>query len=228
MIISRDPVSGPAAIAAVWTDFGGVLTPPITHTFMNFCRSHRLEPDPVMNAVLKVTATYDTDDIMMPLDTPLVTEEDWLRQVADVLRDDYGIVGQLDSLADAWFDGRETNREWLEQLERVKARGLFVGMLSNMVPSWDEHWRRMVPVEKIFDDVVLSFEVGIRKPAREIFDLAARRAALTPGECVLIDDSSKNCAAAAAAGWRAVHFLDAATAVAQLEAILGEDPGSAD
>jgi putative hydrolase of the HAD superfamily len=212
---------------AIWTDFGGVLTPPITHTFMTFCRSQRLEPEPVMRAVMTVTASYGTADVMLPLDTPLVTEQEWLRQVAAALRDDEGVVAHLDSLADAWFDGRETNHEWLEALRQFRSLGFFVGLLSNMVPSWDTHWRRMVPPGPAFDDVVLSFEVGVRKPDREIFDLCARRADVAPEGCVLVDDSGDNCAGARAAGWRAIRFTDSATASAELASLLGAGPAAA-
>lgn len=191
---------------------------------MSFCQAQHLDPAPVLRAVTKVTASFGTTDIMLPLDTPLVTEQEWLGQVAAVLREDEGISGHLDSLADAWFDGRETNHEWLEALQRVRDRGLFVGLVSNMVPSWDEHWRRMVPPAQAFDAVVLSFEVGLRKPGREIFDLCVQRAGAAPERCVLVDDNADNCAGAQAAGWRAIHFEDSATAVAELDRLLIAGP----
>ncbi len=213
-----------SAARAIWTDFGGVLTPPISHTFMAFCRSQHLPPEPVLRAVTKVTSSYGTADIMLPLDTPLVTEAAWLSQVAAVLREDEGIVAHLGSLADAWFDRRETNRGWLAAMRRTRDRGFFVGLLSNMVPSWDRHWRRMIPPEPVFNDVVLSFQVGARKPDRAIFQLCARRAGAAPGNCLLVDDNPGNCAGARAAGWQAIHFVDNATAITELDRLLGPAP----
>lgn len=207
-------------ISAVWTDFGGVLTPPISHTMGVFCRSAGLDPEVLMAAVGKVTRGYGTTDMMEPIDTPLVTETEWLRQIGDVLEADHGVSLRLSTLADAWFDGRETNHAWVAALREIAARGVFVGLISNMVPAWDDHWRRMVPVDELFADVLLSFEVGHRKPQPPMFELAARRAGVPAEECVLVDDLEHNLAGARAAGWHAVHFRDARSALAEIEPLL--------
>ncbi|MEU0686724.1 HAD family hydrolase [Streptomyces uncialis] len=207
---------------AVWTDFGGVLTPPIQHTMGTFCAAQGLDPQVLLQALGKVTARYGTTDVMEPIDTPLITEEEWLAQISEVLAADHGVTGKrLTSLADAWFDGRETNHEWVAVLRKARERGAFVGMLSNMVPTWDAHWRRMVDPAELFDDVVLSFEVGHRKPSPGMFALAAERAGVPAGSCVLIDDLAHNIAGAEAAGWQAVHFTDTTTAAERLDALLG-------
>ncbi|MFC5829633.1 HAD family hydrolase [Nonomuraea insulae] len=209
------------SIKAVWTDFGGVLTPPVGETFAAFCAKTGLPPDPLLTAVAAVTARYGTDDFMLPLDTPLITEDEWLRQMAAELAG-LGVETEVISFADAWFDGRRTNAEWLAQLHRVRERGLFVGMLSNMPPAWEEHWRRMVPPEGVFDDVVNSAQVGCRKPDPEIYALAARRAGVPAAQCVLIDDLAKNCEGARDAGWQAIQFGDTAVAIEELDALLDQ------
>jgi putative hydrolase of the HAD superfamily len=213
------------SVTAVWTDFGGVLTPPISHTFMTFCASMDLDPGQLMDAVLTVTAGFGTGDIMEPIDTPLVSEEEWLARISAVMRERHGVDRRMTTLADAWFDNRETNKDWLRVLFDLKDEGLFVGLLSNMVPSWDAHWRRMVPPDRIFDAVLLSFQVGHRKPSQEIFEMAASAAGAAPEQCVLVDDNEANCAGARACGWHAIHFTsttDAVTALTQLLA-LGEN-----
>ncbi|RDI45254.1 HAD family hydrolase [Nocardia mexicana] len=207
-------------IAAVWTDFGGVLTPPISHTMGTFCAARGIDVAVLMAAVGKVTARYGTEDIMEPLDTPLVAEDVWLAQVDEVLAADHNVRLGLSTLADAWFDGRETNHEWVAALRTLRASGVFVGLVSNMVPTWDTHWRRMVDVAELFDDVLLSFRVGHRKPQRQMFDLAAERAGVPPQQCLLVDDIEDNCAGAEAAGWRAVVFGDAHQALAEIEPML--------
>jgi putative hydrolase of the HAD superfamily len=205
-----------AAVRVVWSDFGGVLTPPIEESLATFCANHRVGQQELLAAMVTVGARYDVKDPLEPLDTPLVSEDEWLRQVSAEL----GGALQLTSLADAWFDGRETNMAWVRELHAVRRRGVAVGMISNMVPTWDTHWRRMVDAEELFDHVVLSFEVGYRKPAREMFDVAARRAGVQPAECVLIDDLAKNCEGAQTAGWHAIHFTDALSAAGDLHQLL--------
>lgn len=208
------------AVTAVWTDFGGVLTPPISHTFMTFCTSMGLDPGQLMDAVLTVTAEFGTDDIMEPIDTPLVSEEEWLARISAVMRERHGVDRQMTTLADAWFDNRETNEDWLRLLLALKDEGLFVGLLSNMVPAWDAYWRRMVPTERVFGAVLLSFQVGHRKPSPEIFKIAASTAGADPQQCVLVDDNEGNCAGARAGGWHAIHFTSTTAAAASLTELL--------
>lgn len=206
---------------AIWTDFGGVLTPPVEHTFAAFCRKTNIPPEPLREALAEVTRTFGTDDMMLPLDTPLISEDDWLTLVTAALAR-RGIHTRIPSLADTWFDGRAANSEWIDALVSYREAGHFVGMLSNMPPAWEPYWQRMVDAETLFAAVVNSARVGCRKPDREIFDLAATRAGIDPARCVLVDDLPKNCDGAREAGWRAVLFTDAHTAAAELDNQLAE------
>lgn len=222
-------------VRAVWTDFGGVLTPPVTETMTAYCTRMALDPTAVGAAIWKVTQTFGTTDVMEPLDTPLVSERDWLRLVTDAMFEAEGTRVELTSLGEVWFQEREPNHEWIAALRRLRERGVFVGMLSNMPPAWDEHWRRMVPPEGLFDEVLLSFEMGHRKPAREVFEIAAAEARVPARQCLFVDDLAKNCEGARAAGWQAIHFTDTATAIAELGrlvpaagAVLVGSPASSD
>lgn len=206
-------------VRAVWTDFGGVLTPPISHTLSSFCARKGIAVDRLSHAIGKVTAPFGTDDVMEPIDTPLITEAEWLRRIDAVLTQEYGIALGLTTLADDWFDGRETNHDWVRALRGARRRGAFVGLISNMVPTWDTHWRRMADPDELFDDVLLSFEVGHRKPSAAMFELAAARAGVPAEHCLLVDDIEVNCAGARAAGWQTIHFTDTAEASARLDAL---------
>jgi len=204
-----------------------VLTPPISETFSAFCEKTGLPAQPLLTAVLKVTASYGTDDILLPIDTPLVTEEEWLAQVGEALYEDTGLRAEgLTSIADAWFGDRPVNKAWLDRLGQLRDRGMFVGMISNMVPTWDAHWRRMVDPAANFDGVLLSFEAGYRKPAREIFELAVGQSGVAAEHSVFVDDLPRNVEGALAAGWQAIHFTAAAAAIEALDRIIGDPPHS--
>ena len=212
-----------APVKAVWTDFGGVLTPPLSVTFTAFCAKTGLDPAPLMAATMKVTARYGTDDIMLPLDTPLVSEDEWLAQVRAVLLADHGVTADIDDFATAWFGDRPANQAWLDRLRELRESGLFVGLISNMPPAWDAHWRRMVDPDGLFDEVLLSFEAGVRKPDRRMFDLAVQRSGIAAEHSVFVDDLARNCDGAREAGWHAIHFTDTESAVERLAALLGPD-----
>jgi putative hydrolase of the HAD superfamily len=202
------------AALAVWTDFGGVLTPPVQETFDSFEARFGVPQHALKEAMAEVGRAYGTDS-MGPLDIPLVDEATWAKQVEQVLADGYGLDVDLSDFGARWFDGRPANKEWVAHLLSLRRRGVFVGMLSNMPPEWEPHWRRMVSRD-LFDAVVLSHDTGSRKPERGIFEAAEKAAGLAAGQCVLIDDLEKNCLGARACGWDAVLFTTAASAIEEL------------
>jgi putative hydrolase of the HAD superfamily len=70
--------------------------------------------------------------------------------------------------------------------------------------------------------VVDSGFVGIRKPAREIYDLTLERMdGPTPQECLFIDDTDVNCDAARELGMSAIHYRDNDQAIAEIRSALG-------
>jgi putative hydrolase of the HAD superfamily len=213
-----DDRTRPATRLAVWTDFGGVLTPPVDVTFRDF--THRVGvPLHALKEAMRLVGEAHGTDSMGVLDIPLLSEEDWAREVERELEHTFGIVVDLMNFGDRWFDRRPANRTWVEELAALRSRGAFIGLLSNLPPSWERHRSHMVD-DSHFDDIVCSYAVGARKPDPEIFRIAAERAGRRPHECVLVDDLEKNCAGAMAAGWQAVHFRNAVQAAREVRALL--------
>jgi putative hydrolase of the HAD superfamily len=99
----------------------------------------------------------------------------------------------------------------------VRAAGLRTGLLSN---SWGMHDypRHLFPA--LFDVVVISGEVGMRKPEERIFRHTAGLLGLAPHECVFVDDLEVNVAAAEAVGMTAVLHDDPAVTLTRLGEIL--------
>jgi putative hydrolase of the HAD superfamily len=80
----------------------------------------------------------------------------------------------------------------------------------------------MLPVDEIFEVVVDSGFVGMRKPDREIYDLTLERLGEpAPGECLFIDDTDVNCDRARELGMSAVHYRDDDQAIPEIRATLG-------
>jgi epoxide hydrolase-like predicted phosphatase len=105
-----------------------------------------------------------------------------------------------------------------DTIRAVRRAGFATAMLSN---SWgcDEYPRADFPA--LFDAVVISGEVGMRKPEPRIFAHAAEALGLAAAECVFIDDLEANVAAAAGCGMTGVLHTDAAATAAALEGLLG-------
>ena len=79
----------------------------------------------------------------------------------------------------------------------------------------------MFPLDELFEEVVDSSHVGMRKPDREIYELTCARMGIAPTEAVFVDDNADNVAAARAYGMEAVHFQENPwEAMRHLDAIL--------
>ena len=90
--------------------------------------------------------------------------------------------------------------------------------------EWEPLWRAKLPdVDEIFEVVVDSGFVGMRKPDREIYELTLERlgGGLRAEECAFLDDIEVNCDAARELGMTAIRFHDNEQAVAGLDAALG-------
>jgi putative hydrolase of the HAD superfamily len=67
-----------------------------------------------------------------------------------------------------------------------------------------------------FNVIVISGEEGIVKPDARIYQVAAKRLGVPPGECLLVDDFAENVAGARAAGMQALHFAPIEAAMREL------------
>lgn len=104
-------------------------------------------------------------------------------------------------------------------LERVRAAGHRLALLSNMPAPFASHLEAEQPCFEAFEGRVFSGRVGWIKPEREIFDHARDALALDLAHSLFIDDHPANVEAARALGWQALRFEDAA----QCEAALRRD-----
>ena len=93
----------------------------------------------------------------------------------------------------------------VQLIEELKERGYRLIVLSNMSPEYIEFLRRM-PVFELLPEQIISCEVGLVKPEREIYELLLSRYDLTPAETIFVDDRTENVEAAAELGIVPFHF----------------------
>jgi epoxide hydrolase-like predicted phosphatase len=109
----------------------------------------------------------------------------------------------------------------VHKAREIKASGVPIALLTNNVKEWGDHWRATFPVDELFEIVVDSSEVGMRKPDRRIYLLTCEQVGVAPEAAVFVDDNAENIGAALALGMETVHFgEDPFVAVAELDAIL--------
>jgi HAD superfamily hydrolase (TIGR01509 family) len=98
-------------------------------------------------------------------------------------------------------------------VRRIRKEGIATALLSN---SWDlRHYTDFR--DGLFDVIVISGEVGLRKPDPEIYALTAERLALPPEACVFVDDHPGNVEAATTAGMTGVWHRDTEETLSRLE-----------
>jgi putative hydrolase of the HAD superfamily len=190
-------------------DWGGVLTTDVFASFSAFCEHEGLAPDAISRAFRE---DAECRELMLGLETGAVAQEQFEPQVAALL----GV--QPSGLLDRMFAGAQPDDAMIEAVRRVRAGRTRTGLLSN---SWGTTRYPRDLLGELFDAVVISGEVGMRKPAREIYVLGAERLGLPPADCVFVDDLPGNLTPAAGLGMATVHHRATEDTIAQLERLFG-------
>ncbi len=103
-------------------------------------------------------------------------------------------------------------------LHELHAAGRPLYYLSNMPEPYAQHLEATHDFLGLFRDGVFSARANLCKPESAIFEHCESRFGLDPARTLFIDDVAGNVAAARAAGWRALHFIDPAQCAAALRA----------
>lgn len=109
----------------------------------------------------------------------------------------------------------------VERVRTLREEGYRLGLITNNVREAADSWRALVPVDDLFDVVVDSSSVGMRKPNPAIYLHTLELLGVAdPAQAVFLDDSPGNVAGAVKAGLRAIHVDDPDAALAELDALL--------
>ena len=121
------------------------------------------------------------------------------------------------------FAGSHADSSMIGAVRRAREHGLKTALLSNSWGNRDSY--QFEHFDTLFDGVVISGEVGLRKPDPEIYALAAREIRTPPEQCVFVDDIAANVRGAVKAGMVGVHHTDTEATLGELEALFGVDLG---
>lgn len=109
----------------------------------------------------------------------------------------------------------------IDRIRELREQGYRLALITNNVREGSATWRAMVPVDELFEVVVDSSEVGMRKPNPAIFHHTLELLGVDdPGEAVFLDDSPGNVVGARRAGLHAIHVETPDQALAALDALL--------
>lgn len=161
----------------------------------------------------------DTDHPWHRVERGELAIHDWAAEVSEMGKDQ-GVEVDFGPLASLLGD-MTLHEPVIQRVKVLRTEGYRLGLITNNVKEGSAAWRALVPVDELFDVVIDSSEVGMRKPNPAIYHLALERlGGVDPAEAVFIDDSPGNVVGARNAGLRGIHFEDAAQAIAELDALL--------
>lgn len=204
---------------ALVVDFGGVLTTPLNEAMQAFADTHGIEVQHLARAALHAYTGGD-DDLVTGFETGTIPETEFAEAFAARLEDYSGVHIEHVGLIDRIFETLRLEEEMFELVERARSSGYRTALLSN---SWGMGLYPRDRIEETFDVVVISGEVGLRKPDPGIFTLTVDKLGLDASQCVFVDDHPGHLKAAQAAGMTTVLHKTPAQTIPDIDALLKLD-----
>jgi putative hydrolase of the HAD superfamily len=208
-------------LRGVITDWGGVMTSPIADSVNAWLTADGIDKASYVTVmrewVKQAYAGGDDHNPIHALERGECTDDEFeLALARELVLENGGPVAGPGLLA-RMFAGQTLDESMLALFRKLKASGVPTGLLSN---SWGGGYpRELFP--DMFDAVVISGEVGMRKPEPRIFRHAADLLGLPPQECVFIDDIEANITAAEQIGFTGVLHNAADDTAQQVADLLG-------
>jgi epoxide hydrolase-like predicted phosphatase len=209
-------------VRAVLFDFGGVFTPSPFDAAEALGAELGAEPGRVLEIVF---GPYhrDTDHPWHRLERgeiPLLEARDAivaLGQAEGIDADPFQLFARMGR-------GGGAHEPMIDRARRLLAAGYRTALVTNNAHEFRDGWRRLVPADELFEVIVDSSEVGMRKPDPRIFELTLERlGGLEPAQALFLDDAASNVAAAERLGIRSVLVRpDLGDALEALDALLEE------
>ena len=208
-VAESDGSANGSARTGLLIDWGGVLTTNLFASFHAYCLSVEIDPQLLMG---RFREDPRARELLIALEKGEIDEPVFEQRFAALL----GV--EPEGLIDGLFTGVAPDLEMLDAVRRAHAAGVRTGLVSN---SWGIHRYPHELFDELFDGVVISGELGIRKPSRRMYELGAERAGVPAERCVYVDDLPFNLTPAEQLGMATVHHTSAETTIPELERLLG-------
>jgi epoxide hydrolase-like predicted phosphatase len=211
------------ALDAIVFDFGGVFVDSPFTAVQAAAADLGVAPAVMLDTVFG-PYDQDTDHAWHRLERGEITLDDARAQIIAASLD--AGLPELDPVALLMaLGGGDVRVQMVEFCRSMRARGVATALLTNNAREFAAFWRPLLPLDELFDDVVDSSEVGMRKPDLRIFELSLQRLGVTAGRTAFVDDAPGNVEGARRAGLQAVLIgpqpADEPAAIAALQALAG-------
>jgi putative hydrolase of the HAD superfamily len=204
-------------VDAVIVDYGGVLTTPMSDLIVAWIEADGIEPESLTETLRDwLSSSAPTGTPIHLLETGDLPAHEFEQQLAARLRTTHGKPVEAKGLLRRLFAGSGPDHAMIELLHELRELGLRTALLSN---SWGNKYPREV-LDEVCDIVVISEEVGIRKPDPAMYEAVRDKLGISAERCVFIDDAKPNVQGAAAVGMHAILHTDATSTRARLRELV--------
>lgn len=197
-------------------DWGGVMTSNLFASFAAFCEQESLDPQALVAAFRKDPSARE---LLIGFEEGRIAEAEFESGLARMLG-----LARAEGIVDRLFAGAQPDDAMVAAVLAARQAGIRTGLISN---SWGTTRYPRELLEDLFEGVVISGEVGIRKPAPQIYELGAQAVGLPPSACVFVDDLPFNLPPAEELGMAVVHHTDPPATIEALQMLLGISLGAA-
>jgi putative hydrolase of the HAD superfamily len=216
--------SATGPIEAVLSDFGGVLTNRLVDAFLAV-QDHTGISMEQFGRGMQAVAEREGESPLYRLERGELSEAEFLEKLSWGLERELGQRPTLHRFRELYFEALHPNEPMLELMREVRDGGYRLAILTNNVREWEPLWRAKLPVDEIFELVVDSAWVGMRKPDPEIYRLTLERlGGVAPERSLFVDDNELNVDAARKLGIHAIHFSSNEQAIPQIRKALRLEP----
>lgn len=202
-------------IRAALFDFGGVITTSPFEAFNRYEAEAGLAPDTIRT----VNATDPNTNAWARFERGELDPAGFV----DVFEAEARVLGHaVDATRVLEALSGDVRPEMVEVVRRCGEHGLGTALLTNNFR--DPAAGSVLPhadIREMFDVIVESSAVGVRKPEVRFYEIAYERLAVPPTECVFLDDLGVNLKPARAMGMTTIKVVDAANAIDELESVVG-------
>jgi putative hydrolase of the HAD superfamily len=206
-------------IRAVVCDFGGVLTSPLTGSFRAYSE-HSGIPAAALGGALAAIWERDGAHPLHELECGRMSEADFFASLGAEIARLLGREVAMHDFTEHYFSTLTPNEPMIDLVGELRRAGYRTACLTNNVREWQPLWRAMAPIDELFELVVDSAFVGMRKPDPEIYALTVKRLGVPAEHCLFIDDIELNCTGARGAGMHAVFYRSNDQAIPEIRAAL--------
>jgi putative hydrolase of the HAD superfamily len=201
-------------IRAAIFDIGGVLTTSPVQSIRAFEKQEGLED----GALRPLFISHD--GVWSRFERSELTPADFMPAFEEEARTQLGLEVSGAGFLASFFGGQTRRENYIAAVQRLRGH-VKVGAITNNVTREEQEGESMLPVDELFDVLIESSKVGLRKPDPRIYLMACEQLEVAPAEAVFLDDFGVNLKAARELGMTTIKVDETDAALHELERVVG-------